>query len=185
MKKYVPIILACLCILMFLWIIVANEQHLKKSEAIYIKLQPVDPRSLIQGDYMQLNYELYLPELANAEADFEVIQGKAHVLAYVELDAMRRVKATTFEPQQNHQLQKLILKNPHNHSSALYPSTQSFLFAEGLGECYEKAQYAEFKVNREGKAILAGLKGEDLKDLGCEQRKGWWQGSVPILVNKA
>ena len=38
MKKYVPIILACLCILMFLWIIVANEQHLKKSEAIYIKL---------------------------------------------------------------------------------------------------------------------------------------------------
>ena len=58
MKKYVPIILAFLCILMFLWIIVANEQHLKKSEAIYIKLQPVDPRSLIQGDYMQLNYEL-------------------------------------------------------------------------------------------------------------------------------
>lgn len=184
MKKYLPIILACSTVLCLLWVIIGNQQHLKKSESLYIELQPVDPRSLIQGDYMRLNYELHLPELANADMTPDFIHNKAHILAYVQLDAMRRVVATSFEPQAG-AVQKLMLKNPHNYFEGLYPSTQSFLFAEGLGECYEQAKYAEFKVNRDGKAILAGLKNADLKDLGCEQRKDWWQGSVPILVNKS
>lgn len=183
MKKYLPIIFACSTVLCLFWVIVANEWHLKKSEAIYVELKPVDPRSLLQGDYMQLAYELHLPELANANTAPDFIHNKAHILAYVKLDAMRRVVSTSFDPEAGI-VQKMVLKNPQNNFQGLYPSTQSFLFAEGLGECYEQAKYAEFKVNRAGKAILAGLKGENLQDLGCEQRKGWWQGSVPVLVNK-
>lgn len=184
MKKYFPVLFAVLSIVLFTIVIVSNEQHLKKSEAIYIELKPVDPRSLMQGDYMQLNYELYLPELANSNQQPDFIRNKAHILAYVKLDAMRRVSSTSFQPETG-AVQKLILKNPHNYFEALYPSTESFLFAEGLGECYENAKYAEFKVNDQGKAILAGLKNANLKDLGCEKQKDWWQGSVPILVNKS
>ena len=40
-----------------------NEWHLHQSKSIFIKLKPVDPRSILQGDYMALAYELNLQSL--------------------------------------------------------------------------------------------------------------------------
>ena len=60
MKKIIPLCLALMSIVLFLGIIFKNEQHLKNSQSIYVRLQPVDPRSFIQGDYMALRYQLYL-----------------------------------------------------------------------------------------------------------------------------
>ncbi len=56
MKKIIPLCLALMSIVLFLGIIFKNEQHLKNSQSIYVRLQPVDPRSFIQGDYMALRY---------------------------------------------------------------------------------------------------------------------------------
>ena len=35
-----------------------KERHLAEGEIVYLELAPVDPRSLIQGDYMALNFAL-------------------------------------------------------------------------------------------------------------------------------
>jgi uncharacterized membrane-anchored protein len=35
-----------------------KEQHLSHGEVVRLKLAPVDPRSLMQGDYMALRFEL-------------------------------------------------------------------------------------------------------------------------------
>ncbi len=56
----------------------------------------------------------------------------------------------------------------------LYPASESFLFAEGLAECYQQAEYAEFKVDEQGNAILTALKGSQLQDLGCEKQMHWF-----------
>ena len=40
-----------------------NEWHLHHSKSIFIELKPVDPRSILQGDYMALAYELHLQSL--------------------------------------------------------------------------------------------------------------------------
>ena len=40
-----------------------NEWQLHQSKSIFIKLKPVDPRSILQGDYMALAYELNLQSL--------------------------------------------------------------------------------------------------------------------------
>jgi len=37
--------------------IVGKEQHLKQGDTVYLKLAPVDPRSLMQGDYMALRFD--------------------------------------------------------------------------------------------------------------------------------
>lgn len=184
MKKIIPLVIAMLSIVFFIGLILKNEQNLKHSDSVYVRLAPVDPRSLIQGDYMVLNYDLSfwgLPE-QNNQTDIPtsdiVIQNKPKFIAYVALDAQRRVVKTSFDPRllemyptSSH---RLMLKNPSNRLSALYPASNSFLFAEGLAECYQEAQYAEFKVDERGSAILASLRGEDLKDLACEKRKKWW-----------
>ena len=175
-KKLMPLFLVVLSLIVFLVMIVKNEVHLQHSESIYVRLKPVDPRSLIQGDYMALSYQLYfsdVKELSNKE-DVSFLQNKPKVLAYVELDAQRKVIKTSFNSKliKSHPsvAHRLMLKNPSNRMDLLYPASNSFLFAEGLAECYQAAQYAEFKVNQQGEAILASLRGESLQDLDCEAK---------------
>ena len=58
MKRIIPLVIAILSVAFFVGFILKNEQHLTQSDSIYIRLAPVDPRSLIQGDYMALNYDI-------------------------------------------------------------------------------------------------------------------------------
>ena len=103
-KKMLPIGLAVLSILLFVLMIARHEWHLANSQSIYVKLQPVDPRSLIQGDYMALNYQLYfggqpseeqsanrqtakVNDAENLHRDYFVDQKS--IVSYVQLDAQR------------------------------------------------------------------------------------------------
>lgn len=194
MKKMIPLGLALFSVILFVGLIFKNEQHLKQSESIFIHLQPVDPRSLIQGDYMALNYQLNLTDLPKQgnrtyiPMNETVIQNKATILAYVELDAQHRVIKTSFDPRllemNPKTTHRIFLKNPTNRLDTLYPASRSFLFAEGLAECYQVAQYAEFKVDQQGHTILASLRGEHLQDLGCEKHKKWWSDDLPMRMHK-
>ena len=38
--------------------IVGKEKHLSDGRAVYLELAPVDPRSLMQGDYMALRFAI-------------------------------------------------------------------------------------------------------------------------------
>ena len=58
------------------------ERAMSSGEVVLLRLAPVDPRSLMQGDYMRLNYEI-ARELASSDArekgrDTLVIRLDAH-----------------------------------------------------------------------------------------------------------
>ena len=185
MKRYLPILIACLSILLFVVMITLNQLQLKRSHSMFVELAPVDPRSLLQGDYMQLNYELnWIEDQQQLEASAltlaDRINNQSTLVAYVQLDAAQRLQHSSLDVKNLDRqavIQKLKIKNPDNTPRNLYPSTSSYLFAEGLGKCYEAAEFAEFKVDAEGNAMLIGLRDADLKDLNCEQARKWWQGS--------
>lgn len=191
MKKMIPLWLAAFSIALFLIMIGRHEWHLAHSDSIYVKLKPVDPRSILQGDYMALNYQLYFAELSPAmeliedhlpsDAAKAYFYNQPSILSYVQLDAQRRVIQTRFDPQLLNDYPdasaKLVLRNPHNTFEGLYPAARSFLFAEGLEPCYRNAQFAELKVRENGQPLLVNLVGENLKALNCEQQNDWWKGS--------
>ncbi|OCY48587.1 GDYXXLXY domain-containing protein [Acinetobacter pittii] len=186
MKKYFSLILALATILFFAGLVAKNEWHLHHSKSIFIELKPVDPRSILQGDYMALAYELHLQSLkalagSEGEALEQVIFNRSSVPAKVILDSQNRVIRTILDTNNSSAGQSLILKNPENRLQALYPASRSFLFAEGLAHCYEKAKYAEFKVNIKGEAILFDLRGEELQSLNCKQQQSWWKGTIKSL----
>ena len=186
MKKYFSLILALATLLFFAALVVKNEWHLQHSKSIFIELKPVDPRSILQGDYMALAYELNLQSLkalagSESKALDQVIFNHSSVPAKVILDSQNRVVRTILDTNNSFTGQNLILKNPENRLQALYPASRSFLFAEGLAQCYQKAKYAEFKVNPEGEAILFDLRGEGLQSLNCEKQKNWWEGAIKDL----
>jgi len=183
MKKYFSLILALTTILIFVGLVAKNEWHLHHSKSIFIELRPVDPRSILQGDYMALAYELNLQSLkalagSENEALDQVIFNHSSVPAKVILDSQNRVVRTILDNNNSFVGQSLILKNPENRLQALYPASRSFLFAEGLAQCYQKAKYAEFKINTKGEAILFDLRGEGLQPLNCKQQKNWWKGTI-------
>ncbi len=203
MKKMLPLVLAILSIILCIVLIARHEWHLSHSKSIYVKLQPVDPRSLIQGDYMALNYDLYfggkspVAELSDAqiakqakeeELQRQYFENQKNIVSYVQLDAQRKVIRTSFKPnvlaEYPNASTRLILKNPDNTFEGLYPAANSFMFAEGLEACYRDAKYAELKVQENGKPLLVGLVGEQLQSLNCEQKYAWWKGPREISLNE-
>lgn len=74
MKKFMALHLSIFSIALFVGLIVQHEWHLAKSDSIFVELAPVDPRSILQGDYMALNYDLHFSAVA---AGNEI--GRAHV----------------------------------------------------------------------------------------------------------
>lgn len=151
------IILLNLVILLVLFnnSIVKKENLISDGELILLELAPVDPRSLMQGDYMRLRYEISNNTNYDSisKRGFCVVQLKSNGIA-------RRVRI------QNG-------KTPLNDNEYLIEYTsgewsmnigaESFFFQEGEGEKYEKAKYGGIKVDNQGNSLLIGLYDEKLK----------------------
>ena len=56
-----------------------KEALIAEGRPVYVELAPVDPRSLIQGDYMRLNFRL--PEDIEHQLDALVTRQRPHVVA--------------------------------------------------------------------------------------------------------
>ncbi len=115
MKKYFSLILAFITLLFFAGLVAKNEWHLHHSKSIFIELKPVDPRSILQGDYMALAYELHLQSLkalagSEGEALEQVIFNRSSVPAKVILDSQNRVVRTILDINNSFAGQRLILK---------------------------------------------------------------------------
>ena len=190
MKKFWVLHLSIFSIALFVGLIIQHEWHLRNSQSIFVKLAPVDPRSILQGDYMALNYQLHFAGLdadetalnqTGSDITIQDFKDRSQIMSYVRLDAQRRVIRSSFDPRllQIHPASsaKLLLKNPRNSFEALYPAANSFLFAEGLEPCYRNAKFAELKLKENGKALLVNLVDSHLKPLNCESSKSWRQGS--------
>lgn len=172
LNRFFPLILAGLSVAIFSVMILQHEMHLKQAKTIYIALEPVDPRSMLQGDYMRLRYALNLRDVDQAD-----IKNQSSIVAYARLDRQQRVSAMHFQHSKAANAEiRLILKNPTNQLQDLYPAANSFMFAEGLEPCYAQAQFAELKVDVNGKAMLANLLDQNLQSLQCETQHQWREG---------
>lgn len=141
-----------------------KEQLIGQGRAVFVPLVPVDPRSLMQGDFMALNF---LPrsglDVANLDVDQEAFRFE-HQRMIFKLDAQGI--ASVKGPDRGQPLAKdevameLVSKN-----GRWILVTDAFYFKEGEGERWASARFGEFRVDAEGKALLVGLRGEGLKPL--------------------
>lgn len=131
------------------WSIYAKERIKTGGERIYLELAPVDPRSLMQGDYMALRFSL-----ANAiEAD---AGGRAPLL----LDA-NGVATLNPDPAK---ATLHVRYRVRNHQ--VWLGTNAYFFEEGSADRYSKARYGEFRIDRDsGEAVLIGLRDESFNSL--------------------
>jgi uncharacterized membrane-anchored protein len=136
--------------------IVGKERVIRTGDPIYLELAPVDPRSLMQGDYMALRFKL-ADEIENLRAAQTLDErGRRAALA---IDS--RGVATLDGSGQSPRHIDFRLR-----SGRVWLGTNAYFFAEGTGERYARARYGEFRLDRDsGDAVLVGLRDENLAEL--------------------
>ena len=171
--KWLPLLLVILSIGLFSVLILRNDNTLQRGHSVFVSLLPADPRSILQGDYMVLRYEMHI---------HGSIPDAKGLKAYVKLNEQNVVSETRFNLADRTDAKEWlpILLKRLPHSSSFYPVTTSYLFAEGLADCYSHAKFAEFKVIDTGQAILYRLTDTQLKSLNCETQQRW-QGGNPAF----
>jgi uncharacterized membrane-anchored protein len=135
---------------------IAGKEHvLRNGETVYLELAPVDPRSLMQGDYMALRFRL-AEELEAARDGTRV--GARERRAPLDLDA--RGVATLAAGAGEAEIAFKI------RQGRVWLGTNAYFFAEGSAERYERARYGVFRLRRaDGEAVLVGLADESLNAL--------------------
>ncbi len=133
-----------------------KERLLDGGRRVLLKLAPTDPRSLMQGDYMILDYEIRqnIPNEATQRGRFVLRDNEQGVAQLVRID-----DGTNLSAQEYYLTYKV-----GKHRISL--GAESFFFEEGQGPIFEEAVYGELVVDSKGKSILIGLRDKDLQALG-------------------
>ena len=154
------------------------EDVLATGKPVVLKIAPADPRSLMQGDYMVLNYAI-LSELQQSQFSSESNESnettgidelspsgkKAYILVHLDKNHV----ATLCEAQSEiptdfkHCTPNVYLPIRYKGWLPELPS-QDYFFAEGKGEYYAQSEYAEYRF-KDGILLLARLLDKDLKGL--------------------
>jgi uncharacterized membrane-anchored protein len=167
-------IIACAAVLALVnFSISGKERQLESGRLVYLELAPVDPRSLMQGDYMALRFRIANDaqpamqrsdsprrrglfgrgNLASADGRIVAALDARSVASYRRLDDGRPPGADE------------ILLRYRVREGALKFATNAFFFQEGTGKRYERARYGEFRVAADGEVLLTGLRGAELEPL--------------------
>lgn len=160
MKKYrIPIIIFNLLLLLGYanFSILKKEKTLKEGQLILLELAPVDPRSLMQGDYMILRYAM----TRRVRQDSLSKRGYC-VVKLNEKNIAERIRFQEDETPLN-KGEQLIKYTAANRGINI--GAESFFFQEGQAEKYETAKYGGLRVDESGHSILVGLYDENQQEI--------------------
>ncbi|MDO2436169.1 GDYXXLXY domain-containing protein [Aeromonas veronii] len=144
------------------------ERAMSSGEVVLLRLAPVDPRSLMQGDYMRLNYEI-ARELTSRDA--RATQNKGIDTLVIRLDA-HKVATLVADGKPDRLASDERLLQVHQSERQWQIGPDAYFFEEGTGEQYEAARYGEFRLQADGKTLLVGLRDEAYQPIG-QTRARW------------
>ena len=131
---------------------VYTKEHLRKSdETILLELMPVDPRSLMQGDYMALSYDI---ERHATQALGDVSDTAEYIV--IGLDPQNVGEFKRFYDGENLDKDERLFSITIS-ANGLRVIPNAFFFQEGHAKYYENAQYGVFKCDAKGNHLLIGL----------------------------
>lgn len=146
---------ACCLLLVFQYAILGKERILRGGHTLLLELAPADPRSLMQGDYMVLNYTLNGPvqSLHGISEGTAVIRPDAQgVGCFVRVDNGTPLAEGEY-----------LLRFAPGTSRWGRPviKPDSFFFQEGQAALFQQAGYGLFLCEHKGPCLLVGLADTD------------------------
>ena len=159
MRRLLVMLFGVLILIVTHQAIYSRERLITQGQVVLLRLAPVDPRSLMQGDYMRLRFEV-ANDLRKVLGDADVVDGHViiaaaddGVAAFVRIDDGSALAA-------NERRMRFRLRG-----GRVKFGTNAFFFEEGTAGVYSQARYGEFRVDTDGEAILTHLRGDGLQRL--------------------
>jgi uncharacterized membrane-anchored protein len=164
MRKAIAVLAGIVMLAFVNWNILGREQLLETGQVVLLELAPVDPRSLMQGDYMALRYKLAdevfgrRPGKQAADGRIVVKLGERGVASFVRRDAGEPLA------------QGEALLRYRVREGRVKFATNAYFFQEGTAGAYARARFGEFRVSPEGEMLLTHLVDEKFARLGPSKR---------------
>ncbi|AKS38198.1 membrane protein [Anoxybacillus gonensis] len=152
-QKWLPLFVIIMLQVAFItYVTFDKEQHLQYGQRIKLQLEPVDPRSLIQGDYVRLQYEISTIEGMNE-------WGKAQVILRKDETGVHRfvgVYSLNGKPRNSTMYQEGdVLVNGHIYGNTIIYGIETYFVPEKTGgEIQRHARFAYVRVSKTGDALL-------------------------------
>jgi uncharacterized membrane-anchored protein len=148
-----------------------REQLLANGHVVRLALAPVDPRSLMQGDYMALRFAA-AQDIGNLTQDDRQpavagLWGGPRTDGYLVLQPDAQGVAQPLRTQaapDPHGKQEVVLRY-RLRADGVRLVTNAFFFPEGEAQRYQQARYGELRVGDDGTGLLVRLLGADLQPL--------------------
>lgn len=134
-----------------------KERVLAEGRVIYLELAPIDPRSLMQGDYMALRFavQVAMPWKETLRDGYVVVKvDDRSVAKFVRIDDGTALAADELR----------IYYRVRGRDVRF--GTNAFFFQEGDAELYNGARYGEARVDGKGQLLLTALRDGELRKLG-------------------
>ncbi len=173
MRKKTAIVFLVIILGLVNWSILGKEKHLAQGKIVYLHLAPVDPRSLMQGDYMDLRFRLAddvykaLPKLKDSKQWRQnVAASDGYVIASLDEQNIATFKSIYVDQALS---EKEILMRYRVRNKAVKFATNAYFFQEGHGKYYQPAQYGQFRVDKKGELLLVAMYDKNLEKLGPKE----------------
>jgi uncharacterized membrane-anchored protein len=165
MRNLFLIMTAVLILVLVNYTIWQREELLSSGRSVLLELAPVDPRSLMQGDYMALRFKIATD--AFPQDKLKTLQDGRIVLGVDSrnIGSFRRFDTGVIAADEARLRYRIRNGQPKF-------ATNAFFFQEKQGSLYQQAKYGEFRVAPDGEALLVALRGADLQTLGPKDGGG-------------
>ncbi|MCP4597889.1 GDYXXLXY domain-containing protein [Neptuniibacter sp.] len=137
-----------------------KENHLAQGETVLLELAPVDPRSLMQGDYMRLRFKI-TNQAFNRSLHDELTDG--YLLATLDKNSIAQFVALS--PSAEGENNQIALRYRIRNGQVKF-ATNAFFFEEGKADLFQQAKYGVFKVAKNGELLLHSLQDSKFMTLG-------------------
>ncbi|WP_241049653.1 GDYXXLXY domain-containing protein [Achromobacter xylosoxidans] len=148
-----------------------REKLLASGKRVILELAPVDPRSLMQGDYMALNFaagrEVTRLRLGGERQDVEtsILGDEPDGYVVLTLDARGVAQPVRIQQAADPRADGEVPLRYRVRDNQVRIVTNAYFFPEGQAKRYEVARFGELRVADNGEALLVRMLGEDLQPL--------------------
>lgn len=153
----------------FFYQIFSKEQLMKNGEILYLKIAPRDPRSFMMGDYMSLSYQIeneigadpFKAITRNNISD--VYKRRSQNVAVKRNSDGLGIKARYYNGGKLARDEYVLHGQVSFYNFRILPN--EYLFQEGKAKNFANAEYAQFRVDKKGNAIIECLLDKNFKRL--------------------
>lgn len=134
----------------FVYSVLGKEKLIKEGTLVLLELAPVDPRSLMQGDYMQLSYKIareFNHDSIPKRGYFVVKQDTNSVAQPIRIQSGREPLASG----------EFLIEYTAPRIWDMNIGAESYFFQEGNAARYDSARYGGVLIDKNGNSLLVGL----------------------------